>query len=110
MKISSQLPIRSSLGAEKVRLSPDLEKMLGTNKPKEIGDGGFADMLAQKIEKVDQMQKTADTAVTDMVSGKGRNLHEAVLAMEMADTSLRLMVTVRNKAIEAYQEIMRMPV
>jgi len=104
--------ITSSIGeiAGKVKLSPDLERALKKSAAKESEASSFGDMLLQKIEKVDQLQKTADTAATDVATGKGRDLHEAILAMEMADTSLRLMVTVRNKALEAYQEIMKMPV
>lgn len=102
----------SSIGsvAGKVKLSPDLEKALKKSAAKTTEASSFGDMLLEKIEKVDQLQKTADAAATDVATGKGRDLHEAVLAMEMAETSLRLMVTVRNKALEAYQEIMKMPI
>jgi flagellar hook-basal body complex protein FliE len=104
MKITSS-PMTSS-----IRLSPEIEKVLSNSKAKESDKGGFGEMLSQKIGEVDQLQKSADTAATEFATGKSRNLHETILAMEMADTSLRLMVTVRNKALEAYQEIMRMPV
>jgi flagellar hook-basal body complex protein FliE len=93
-----------------VKLSPDLEKALQSSQKAQKSESDFGDLLLDKIQKTDELQKTADTAVSEFASGKGRNLHEAVLAMEMADTSLRLMVTVRNKVVEAYQEIMRMPV
>ena len=43
-----------------------------------------------------------------MVTGKSHNLHEMMIALDRADVSLRLATKVRNKAIEAYQEIMRM--
>ncbi len=91
-----------------VKLSPELEKLVGS-KPAEKSEG-FGDLLMEKIKEVDEAQKVADVAIQDVASGKSRNLHEAVLAMEMADTSLRMAVTVRNKVVEAYQEIMRMPV
>lgn len=91
-----------------VKLSPELEKAVSAGKAQQTE--GFADMLMEKINQVDEAQKAADVAVTDFSTGKSRNLHEAVLAMEMADTSLRMAVTVRNKVIDAYQEIMRMPI
>src|SRR4051812_46854641 len=102
----------SSFSPGGVKLSPELQKVFekSTHKISESSPGSFGNMLAEKISQVDQMQKTADTAVTDFSTGKSRNLHEAVLALEMADTSLRMMVTVRNKALEAYQEIMKMPI
>lgn len=92
-----------------VKLSPELEKAI---KPKtEVKEGGgFGDLLKEKIQEVDQAQKAADVAVQDFATGKSKNIHEAVLALEMADTSLRMAVTVRNRVVEAYQEIMRMPV
>lgn len=95
-----------------VQLSPQLEKTLESQKATEPGKAkeSFGDMLRDKIDQVDEMQKSADQAATDFATGKSQNLHEAVLAMEMADTSLRMMVTVRDKAIDAYQEIMRMPI
>lgn len=95
----------------RVKLSPELEGAI--DKATSLGkseDSTFGNLLMEKIQKVDAAQIQADQAVTEFSTGKGRNLHEAVLAMEMADTSLRLMVTVRNKALEAYQEIMRMPI
>jgi flagellar hook-basal body complex protein FliE len=46
----------------------------------------------------------------DLVTGSARDLHTATLSAEKASLALDLVVSVRNKAIEAYQEIMRMPV
>ncbi len=105
MKITNHLPFTSS-----VRLSPEIEKALPKSKVSESSGINFGEMLTDKINQVDELQKTAEQASTDFATGKSRNLHEAVLSMEMADTSLRLLVTVRNKALEAYQEIMRMPI
>jgi len=91
-----------------VKLSPELEKAVSPESTQKAS--GFADLLTEKINQVDEAQKAADVAITDFSTGKSRNLHEAVLALELADTSLRMAVTVRNKVIDAYQEIMRMPV
>lgn len=101
MKITGNIP--------SIRLSPELNKALqGDAKPK-ASSIDFSSMLGEKIGKVDESLKAADQAATDFATGKSKNLHEAILAMEMADTSLRMAVTVRNKVIEAYQEVMRMP-
>lgn len=91
-----------------VRISPELQRAV--EKTGDTGSASFGDVLMEKLEGVQELQNTADEAATDLATGKARNLHEAILAMEMADTSLRFAVTVRNKALEAYQEIMRMPV
>lgn len=93
-----------------VKLSPELENAVKASAQSKSSGTSFGDILMEKIQNVDEAQRAADVAIQDVATGKSRNLHEAVLAMEMADTSLRLAVTVRNKVIEAYQEIMRMPV
>jgi flagellar hook-basal body complex protein FliE len=74
----------------------------------------LAGTLAQTFEKIfestEQNLKTADQAVLQANTGESVNLHELMISMEKADISLRLMVQVRNKAIDAYQEIMRMQI
>jgi len=70
--------------------------------------------LAQTFEKVfentEQNLQIADQAVLKSNMGENVDLHEMMIAMEKADISLRLMVQLRNKAIDAYHEIMRMQV
>lgn len=68
----------------------------------------FGDILQSLVTAADQQQQQADRTVQTLHGGGEKNLHEAMIAMEQADISLRYLVQVRNKAIEAYQEIMRM--
>jgi flagellar hook-basal body complex protein FliE len=70
----------------------------------------FTNMLSGIVTEVKNQQKSADSAVQQLHAGGAKNLHEAMIAMEQADISIRFMVQVRNKALEAYQEIMRMQV
>ncbi|WP_310598953.1 flagellar hook-basal body complex protein FliE [Desulfobulbus sp.] len=70
----------------------------------------FGDILGAMVENTSQQQQKADLAIQQLHNGGERNLHEAMIAMEKADISLRFAVQVRNKAIDAYQEIMRMQV
>ena len=72
--------------------------------------GKFAEALSGSIAEVNQAQLVADDAAKQIAAGETKNLHEAMIKLEEADISLRLMVQVRNKAVEAYQEIMRMQV
>jgi flagellar hook-basal body complex protein FliE len=72
--------------------------------------GKFAEALKGSIAEVNQAQLAADHAAEQIAAGESKNLHEAMIKLEEADISLRLMVQVRNKAVEAYQEIMRMQV
>lgn len=64
----------------------------------------------QLLEETDRNLRSADQAVMKANTGGKVDLHEMMISMEKADISLRLLVQVRNKAIDAYQEIMRMQV
>jgi len=77
----------------------------------QVGEGadGFAKTLGEALQKVDGMQLDADAQAEQVAMGGG-NLHEMSLSLEKADISMRLAVKVRNKVVEAYQEIMRMSV
>jgi flagellar hook-basal body complex protein FliE len=72
--------------------------------------GGFAEKFWQALEEVNALQQEADQAVLEVALGKEENLHRAIIALERANLALGLAVQVRNKVIEAYQEIMRMQV
>jgi flagellar hook-basal body complex protein FliE len=87
--------------------APDLAARAGSAGKSE---GGFAAVLKGSLTEVNQLQKKADAAITALASGEKANLHETMIAMEQADLSFRLMMQVRNKIIEAYQEIMRVQV
>ena len=70
----------------------------------------FAETLQSAVGQVNENQVAADRAVEKLQTGESRNLHEVMISLEKADISMRLLVQVRNKVIEAYQEIMRMQV
>jgi flagellar hook-basal body complex protein FliE len=70
----------------------------------------FLDMLQETIQRVNEVQKEADSKAQLLSSGGDVALHEVMIAMEKADLSLRTVTSVRNKIVEAYQEIMRMQV
>ncbi len=73
------------------------------------GAKSFSETLVSMLEDVNEMQKDADSATQDFAKGKG-SLHGVMIAVEKADISLRALNSVRGKLIEAYQEVMRMPV
>jgi flagellar hook-basal body complex protein FliE len=70
---------------------------------------GFTDSLADAVKQVDQLQTSADGESARLAEGGG-NLHETALALEKADIAMRVAVKVRNKFVDAYNDIMRMPV
>ncbi|EAH4947151.1 flagellar hook-basal body complex protein FliE [Campylobacter coli] len=76
------------------------------NSNDKIGDE-FAKMLKNKIEDLDKTQKTAEAAMTDIATGQVKDLHQAAIAITKAESSMKFMLEVRNKAISAYKEITR---
>ncbi len=71
--------------------------------------GGFATSLDALLGSVEASAKDANTAVADMVSGSGE-VHTAMLALHRAEVAMQLTVQVRNKLVQAYQDLMRMPI
>ena len=72
--------------------------------------GSFENMLGALVKDVGQRQAVAGEAVQGLLAGQGVSLHQAMLAMEEASVSFQLMVEVRNKLLESYQEMMRMQI
>jgi flagellar hook-basal body complex protein FliE len=70
----------------------------------------FESALGQMVSQVTGKQAAASEAVTGLLSGQSVSLHQAMIAMEEANVSFQLMVEVRNKLLESYQELMRMQV
>ncbi len=71
-------------------------------------DDSFASQLGAKIAEVNKLQAASDTAMTEgALKGTG-DIHEAMIRLDEADISLRLLTRVRNKALDAYHELMRM--
>ena len=70
----------------------------------------FSSMLGKFIQDVNAKEVNASNAVNSLQSGGSASLHQAVIAMEEANVSFQLMVEVRNKLLDAYQELMRMQV
>jgi flagellar hook-basal body complex protein FliE len=70
----------------------------------------FGEFLQQALNKVEQAQNDAATAAQRLASGEITDVAEVMIASEKATLALQLTVQVRNKVIEAYQEMMRMPV
>jgi len=74
------------------------------------GTGAFQSMLEGMIGRVEQTQTQASQAAQNFLSGGDEELHSVALAAQRADLQFNLFLQVRNKAVSAYQEIMRMQV
>jgi flagellar hook-basal body complex protein FliE len=75
-----------------------------------LDNKSFADTLKEAVTQVNDMQKTADTKMQQLATGKTTDIPDVMMSVEKADIALRLMVQVRNKVIEAYQDVMKMQV
>ncbi|MBI4265877.1 MAG: flagellar hook-basal body complex protein FliE [Acidobacteria bacterium] len=79
-------------------------------KPQASSSGdGFAASLGRLIEGVEQTAGDANVAIANMLDKSGE-VHDAMIALQRADMSLQLTVQIRNKLVQAYQDIMRMPI
>jgi flagellar hook-basal body complex protein FliE len=68
---------------------------------------GFGEALKDAISTVNELQKKSDQEVQKLMAGESQDLHTTVIAMQKADLSFQMMMQVRNKIVQAYQEIMR---
>ncbi|PLR84208.1 flagellar hook-basal body complex protein FliE [Bacillus canaveralius] len=70
----------------------------------------FSAILKESIEKVNEAQQKSDILTEKLAKGENVDLHQVMIESQKASVSLQLTMEIRNKAIEAYQEIMRMQV
>ena len=83
---------------------------IGKVSPKGSATERFSDVLSKLISDVNAAQTDADQATKGIATGSSEDLHRVMIALSKADLSMRLLVEVRNRALEAYQEIARLPV
>ncbi len=78
------------------------------------GPGSLAEsggkFMGELVGKVNDLQLKADSEIQKLSTGESKNLHEVMLAVEKSGISFQFLTQVRNKAMEAYQEVMRMQV
>ena len=67
----------------------------------------FSSILKNSLEEVNKLQKEGDKAMSDIATGSVKDLHQAAIAIDKAELSMKLMLEVRNKALNAYKELSR---
>jgi len=82
----------------------------GSTSPAARTAPGFAQTFAKALEETVKAEAIADKQVEQFATGESKNLHEVMISLEKADISMRMMVQMRNKIVEAYQQIMRMQI
>jgi flagellar hook-basal body complex protein FliE len=69
---------------------------------------GFVDLMGKMVHETNDLQVNADEAIQDLATGKTDDIQDVMLSMARADISFQMMLQVRNKLVDAYQEVMRM--
>lgn len=93
-----------------IRESIGIESQTSNGAGPGAGTTTFSDILRDSVSKVNEYQTQADTAIKELIAGRSKNIHETMLTIERADSALKLAMSVRNKILDAYKEVMRMQV
>lgn len=83
---------------------------IGTGESTGSGAPSFAKTLESAVQAVDEKMKVAESDKSKLLTGETNNLHQAMISVQESSVAFSLMVEVRNKLVESYQELMRMQV
>jgi flagellar hook-basal body complex protein FliE len=72
-------------------------------------DSEFMNTLSNAMDQVGQLQSEADGKVAQLLTGNGQDVHSAMIAVEKASLAFQMMVQVRNKIVQAYQQVSSIP-
>jgi flagellar hook-basal body complex protein FliE len=100
-------PASAAVGSNLSPLSPGFSPALspgGGNGP----GAPFSDLLTDAVGQVDELESQARAAVTGLMTGNGVDVHQAMIATEKAEMTFEMALAVRNKAVQAYQQVMGM--
>lgn len=101
----------SSLSSSPLFVNKIMGSESGTNNSVETkGESTFSQMVNQKLEQVNSLQKEADQLTESFLGGGPVEIHQMLIAMEKADLALRETMEIRNKLVEAYKEIEKMQI
>jgi flagellar hook-basal body complex protein FliE len=102
-----------------INFDPNVNSLLPSVKssmPQTEGPGGAKADFSQAVKaldkyvsRVDDLQKTSDASIEDLLTGKNNDITAVVSSVAKADVSFKVLVGVRNKLIEAYKQTMNMP-
>jgi len=83
--------------------TPGAEKATGSGET-------FANVLGKFVDDVNSLQNKASESIEKLATGEITDVHQVMIAVEEANTAMEFMLEIRNKIVDAYQEVMRMPV
>ncbi len=73
----------------------------------EATNSDFSKILKESLEEMNDIQVKGDRAMADIATGQVKDLHQAAIAINKAETNMKMMLEIRNKALSAYKEIAR---
>jgi flagellar hook-basal body complex protein FliE len=82
--------------------------MPSNNEKNSKDDSSFNDILTKSLKEVNSAQIKSINALNSLVAGKTENIHETMIQMQKASISFQMMMEVRNKLVDAYNEIIKM--
>jgi flagellar hook-basal body complex protein FliE len=104
----------ASLAKETLAQNPQGVSLAGLANPAQSADAAqpasFTNILRNAVGQVDGKMRAASVEQEKLLTGETSNLHQSVIAMQEASLSFSLMVEVRNKLVDSYQELMKMQV
>jgi flagellar hook-basal body complex protein FliE len=93
------------LGIISAQQASGLAPALRPQTPADANGPSFKDVLLENLQKVNELQQDATHAIEDLQTGKRNDLETVLMATAKADTAFRMLLTVRNKMMDAYNEI-----
>jgi len=97
-------------GPKAIDLPEALKAAVGAQPTTQTHEAGFTNLFENMIESVNNKQIEAKEISKQVLLGQNDQLHQSVIAMQEASVAFTLMVEVRNKLVDSYQELMRLPV
>ncbi len=99
------LTARLAIQADAADLAPTFSPQADAGGTK---DASFQDLLTGLVDKVNSMQKDADASIRGLATGEVTDVHTVAVKMQEAGVAFELMMQIRNKLLDAYQEIIKM--
>ena len=88
----------------------DIQPITKTQNTQKKSDVSFKELLGEYVKEVNDLQYNADESIQKVITGEIQDIHQVMTAVQEADTAFKYMMQIRNKIMEAYQEISRMQV
>ncbi|HZS44092.1 MAG TPA: flagellar hook-basal body complex protein FliE [Blastocatellia bacterium] len=90
--------------------SANISQLTNTGNKPAVGDNTFGELLTNAISETNKLQQQSAEQVEKLMTGQVQDVHTALIAVQKADLSFQMMMQVKNKLMDAYNEVMKMSV